>query len=85
MGRAVAIRDDIPAKELRRLARLEDDSRVTCRLLALAVPSGENGLSLTSAAHLRIVLLPRLFSDLMLPPACGGAADQSQHGRTSAV
>jgi hypothetical protein len=36
MGRAVAIRDDIPVQELRRLARLEDDGRVTCRLLALA-------------------------------------------------
>jgi hypothetical protein len=36
MGRAVAIRADISAKELRRLARLEDNGRVTCRLLALA-------------------------------------------------
>jgi dihydroorotase len=43
------------------------------------------GLSCTSAAQPRIVLLPRLFSNLMRPPARGGAADQSWHGRTSAA
>jgi transposase len=36
MGAAVPIRDDIPAEELRRLARHERDGRVACRLLALA-------------------------------------------------
>ena len=36
MGAALPIRDDIPAAELRRLARLEEDGRVACRLLALA-------------------------------------------------
>ena len=36
MGAAVPIRDDIPAAELRRLARLESDGRVACRLLGLA-------------------------------------------------
>jgi hypothetical protein len=45
----------------------------------------KNGLSCTSAAQPRIVLLPRLFSNLMRPPARGGAADQSWHGRTSAA
>jgi hypothetical protein len=36
MGAAVPIRGDIPAEELRRLARLEGDGRVACRLLGLA-------------------------------------------------
>jgi transposase len=36
MGAAVAIRDDIPAEELRRLARQESDGRVACRLLGIA-------------------------------------------------
>ena len=36
MGTAVPLRDHIPAKELRRLARLESDGRVACRLLGLA-------------------------------------------------
>jgi putative transposase len=36
MGAAVLIRDDIPAEELRRLARQESDGRVACRLLGLA-------------------------------------------------
>jgi transposase len=36
MGAALSIRGDIPAEELRRLARLEGDGRVACRLLALA-------------------------------------------------
>ena len=43
------------------------------------------GLSLTSAAQLGIVLLPQAFSAFMLPPARGGAADQSWHDRASAV
>ena len=36
MGAAVPIRNDIPAEELRRLARQEGDGRVACRLLGLA-------------------------------------------------
>ena len=36
MGAAVPIRDDIPAEELRRLARQEGAGRVACRLLGLA-------------------------------------------------
>jgi transposase len=36
MGAPVPIRDDIPAEELRRLARQESDGRGACRLLALA-------------------------------------------------
>lgn len=36
MGAAVAIRDDIPAEELRRLARQESDGRVACRRLGIA-------------------------------------------------
>ena len=36
MGAALPIRDDIPAEELRRLARQESDGRVACRLLGLA-------------------------------------------------
>jgi transposase len=36
MGAPVPIRDDIPAEELRRLARQESDGRVACRLLGLA-------------------------------------------------
>jgi transposase len=36
MGAPVPIRDDIPAEELRRLARQESDGRVACWLLGLA-------------------------------------------------
>src|SRR4051794_13632646 len=36
MGSALAIRDDFPASGLRQLARVENDGRVACRLLALA-------------------------------------------------
>ena len=36
MGAPIPIRDDIPAEELRRLARQESDGRVACRLLGLA-------------------------------------------------
>lgn len=49
MGSALAIRDDIPAVELRRLARLEDDGRIACRLLALANALG--GMSRAGAAE----------------------------------
>ena len=36
MGAPLAIRQDIPAEELRRLARQETDGRVACRLLGVA-------------------------------------------------
>ncbi|MGH8621680.1 MAG: helix-turn-helix domain-containing protein [Burkholderiales bacterium] len=36
MGAPIPIRDDIPAEELRRLARQESDGRVVCRLLGVA-------------------------------------------------
>ena len=36
MGAPVAIRTDLEAVELRRLARREQDGRVTARLIALA-------------------------------------------------
>jgi len=36
MGARLAIRRDIPAEELRRLARQETDGRVACRLLGVA-------------------------------------------------
>jgi transposase len=36
MGAALSIRGDIAAEELRRLARLEADGRVACRLLGVA-------------------------------------------------
>jgi transposase len=36
MGAPLPIRDDIPAAELRRLARQESDGRVACRLLGVA-------------------------------------------------
>ena len=36
MGAPVPIRDDIPAEDLRRLARQETDGRVACRLLGVA-------------------------------------------------
>ena len=49
MGSALAIRDDVPAAELRRLARLEDDGRVACRLLALA--NALEGMSRAGAAE----------------------------------
>jgi transposase len=48
MGAALPIRDDIPAAELRRLARLEGDGRVACRLLALA--NALDGMSRATAA-----------------------------------
>ena len=49
MGSALAIRDDIPAAELRRLARLEDDGRIACRLIALA--NSLEGMSRAGAAE----------------------------------
>jgi transposase len=49
MGAALAIRDDIPVAELRRLARLEEDGRVACRLLALA--NALDGMSRAAAAE----------------------------------
>jgi transposase len=49
MGAALPIRDDIPAAELRRLARLEEDGRVACRLLALA--NALDGMSRARAAE----------------------------------
>src|SRR5919106_1314084 len=49
MGSALPIRDDVPAAELRRLARLEDDGRVACRLLALA--NARDGMSRAAAAR----------------------------------
>jgi hypothetical protein len=49
MGTALAIRTDIEAEELRRLARLEGDGRIACRLLALA--NVLDGLSREAAAR----------------------------------
>jgi putative transposase len=49
MGSALPIREDVPAAELRQLARLEDDGRVACRLLALA--HALDGLSRAAAAR----------------------------------
>lgn len=49
MGAPVPIRTDIPAEELRRLARQETNGRVTCRLLAVANALG--GMSRERAAH----------------------------------
>ena len=49
MGSALAIRDDISAEELRRLARLEADGRITCRMLALA--NALDGMSRELAAE----------------------------------
>jgi putative transposase len=48
MGAALAVRGDIATEELRRLARLEDDGRVACRLLALA--NALDGMSREQAA-----------------------------------
>jgi transposase len=48
MGAALPVRGDIPAAELRRLARLEGDGRVACRLLALA--NALDGMSRERAA-----------------------------------
>ena len=49
MGAAIAIRADIPAAELRRLARQERNGRVACRLLALA--NALDGMSRAQAAR----------------------------------
>jgi transposase len=49
MGAALAIRNHVPAEELRRLARLEVDGRVACRLLALA--NALDGMSRAEAAR----------------------------------
>jgi putative transposase len=48
MGAALPVRGDIPAAELRRLARLEADGRIACRLLALA--NALDGMSREQAA-----------------------------------
>ena len=49
MAAALSIRGDMPAEELRRLARLERDGRVACRLMALA--NALDGMSRERAAH----------------------------------
>jgi transposase len=49
MGAATLIRDEIPADELRQLARQESDGRVACRLLALA--NALDGMSRERAAR----------------------------------
>ena len=49
MGSAIAIRDDIAAEELRRLARQESDGRVACRLLGVA--NAVDGMSRERAAR----------------------------------
>ena len=48
MGAALPIRGDVPSEELRRLARLEADGRVACRLIALA--NALDGMSRDRAA-----------------------------------
>jgi transposase len=49
MGAAIPIRTDIPAEELRRLARQETNGRVACRLLAVA--NALDGMSREAAAR----------------------------------
>ena len=49
MPEALAIRDDIPAEELRRLARRESNGRIASRLLALA--SALDGMARGQAAR----------------------------------
>lgn len=49
MGAPVPVRDDIPADELRRLARQETDGRVACRLLGVA--NALDGMSREQAAR----------------------------------
>jgi transposase len=49
MGARLAIRQDIPAEELRRLARQESDGRVACRLLGVA--NALDGMSRGQAAR----------------------------------
>ena len=49
MGARLAIRQDIPAEELRRLARQESDGRVACRLLGVA--NALDGMSREQAAR----------------------------------
>ena len=49
MGARLAIRQDISAEELRRLARLEGDGRVACRLLGVA--NALDGMSRGQAAR----------------------------------
>ena len=48
MGAALPIRGDVPGEELRRLARLEANGRVACRLIALA--NALDGMSRDRAA-----------------------------------
>jgi transposase len=48
MGAALPIRGDVSSEELRRLARLEADGRVACRLIALA--NALDGMSRDRAA-----------------------------------
>jgi transposase len=49
MGARLALREDIPADELRRLARQESNGRVACRLIALA--NALDGMSREQAAR----------------------------------
>jgi transposase len=49
MGARLAIRQDIPAEDLRRLARQESNGRVACRLLGVA--NALDGMSRGQAAR----------------------------------
>jgi hypothetical protein len=74
------MRGDIPAAELRRLARLEGDGRVACRLLALA--NALDGMSRERAAKQagldRQTLRHRSLAVQLLTPSCSGFCPRSK-------
>jgi transposase len=83
MGAALPIRDDIPTTELRRLARLEDDGRIACRLIALA--NALEGMSRARAAELACMDRQTLRDWVIRFNQAGveGLSDRARSGRPS--
>jgi Winged helix-turn helix/DDE superfamily endonuclease len=83
MGVAIPIRTDIPAEELRHLTRQESDSRVACRLLALA--NALDGMSREDAAR-RAGMDRQTLRDWVIrfnAEGVDGLRDRPQSGRPS--
>ena len=83
MAIALAVRDDLPAAELRRRARLEKDGRVACRMLALA--NALDGMSRAEAAT-RVGLDRQALRDWVIrynAEGVEGLRDRPRSGRRS--
>jgi transposase len=83
MAIALGVRDDLPAAELRRRARLEQEARVACRMLALA--NALDGMSRAEAA-MRAGLDRQALRDWVIrynAEGLAGLRDRPRSGRRS--